>query len=113
MLRYKFVTKHNHIDAVSRELALQEYVKQLTITEEKIPTKAILLCSVTPSPGPNNMYAAHAYLDNELIAQVEAPSPERALRALGYNNPTAHTCRTYQSRFGTLWELRLKSATTP
>jgi len=111
MLRYTFHTMHNHIDAASKEAAIAEYTKQLVITETKIPQKAVLLCSVTPTPGPNNMYAAHAYLDNELIAQVEAPSPERALRALGYNNPAAHTCRTYQSRFGTMWELRLKSAT--
>ena len=113
MHRYRFVLNKPFIDANSAEEALKLALQQkvLTLSEEKIPVKQILWCSVTPTPGPTGQYSARAVLradgGDEVIYTLDAPSPERALRALGLNNLQAHANRVYRARFGELYELKI------
>jgi hypothetical protein len=116
MHRYTFALNKPFIDAASRDEALKEAIKTnaLVIKESEIPKPKILVCSVTPKPSASGMFSASARLTHEdgnveVIATADAPSKDRAIRALGYENPDAHTCRVYKQRFGTLWELHLSA----
>lgn len=114
MKRYSFQLKKTFIDSTSAKDALEAMVREnhLTITEGEIPQKVKLYCSVTKTPNPSGQFSASAKLMDkngnlELVASVDAPSPERALFALGLQNPQAHTCHVYRRRFGNEWELIL------
>lgn len=111
MKRYFFVVSAPFIDAENAQAAWSQamHTKILSLREEPIPEKVIILCSVTPTPNNNNNYSARAYYKDECIATADAPSQQRALIALGLNNPSAHTCKIYKQRFGDNWELRLDS----
>lgn len=114
MKRYTFALSRTFVDSDSLQSAIETAMKSgmLKITEGEIPQKIPLYCSVTPTPNPSGKYSASAKLQHkdgnlELIASVDAPSAERALFALGVNNPSAHTCNIFKRRFGTEYTLIL------
>lgn len=114
MHRYQFVLSRPYIDAESLELALKNAIDQgiLRVVQTEIPRKAQLTCHVTKTPNASGMYSASARFERkpgeiETVATADAPSAERALRALGYENPGAHTCSIYRRRFGDNYELVL------
>lgn len=114
MHRYTFaVQRPGYIDAASLEAAMKAALQSniLTIKESEIPKKAIIEILVTDKQNPNGQYTATAYHGQELVASCDGPSPERALLAIGLDNPTAHTCRVYRQRFGTNYELRRREPT--
>lgn len=110
MHRYTFaIQRPGYVDAASMEEALKTAMKGvLTIKESEIPKKAIIECLVTEKPNPNGQFTATAYFMSEMIASCDAPSPERALLALGLDNPAAHSIRVYKQRFGANYELVLR-----
>jgi hypothetical protein len=100
MKRYFLELPRAYIDAENMTKAREQAQALLQLREADIPQKAIIKCSVTPSPNSNNQYSARAYFNGELIASCDAASQERALLALGLNSPKSHTCRIYDQRFG-------------
>jgi len=115
MRRFTFALQRpGYVDAASAETALKVAIetKILTFKESEIPKKAIIECLVTDKPNPNGQYTATSYFNGELLASCDAPSPERALLALGMDSPLAHTCRVYKQRFGSNYELVMRASRT-
>ncbi len=110
MYRFTFALTRPFIDAASAEEALKNAINSgaLKLTQGPIPQKVRIECMVTPKPNPTGQFTATAYHGAELIASCDAPSGERALLALGLNNPAAHTCSIYKRRFGDNYELVLR-----
>lgn len=107
----KYIVEASSIEELTEDqfdlLQTFPFVKLTPYTE---PERTQIVLRVIPARTPDNMCVAHAIVNGAIINSASTPSVERSLRALGYENPEAHSHKQYRFKYGH-YELVLEQPT--